>query len=43
MLMDEAARMAVPLPVGSAVMQQLDALMAAGWGTNDSSRLLGVL
>jgi 2-hydroxy-3-oxopropionate reductase len=43
MLMDEATRMAVPLPVGSAVMQQLDALMAAGWGTNDSSRLLGVL
>lgn len=43
MLMDEATRMAVPLPVGGAVMQQLDALMAAGWGSDDSSRLLGVL
>lgn len=43
MAMAEATRMAVPLPVGSVVMQQLDALMAAGWGHDDSSRLLGVL
>lgn len=39
----EATRQAIPLPVGSAVMQQLDALMAAGWGMDDTSRLLCVL
>lgn len=43
MVMAEATRMGVPLLVGGAVMQQLDALMAAGWGTQDTSRLLGVL
>ncbi|WP_291993885.1 NAD(P)-dependent oxidoreductase [Candidatus Accumulibacter sp. ACC003] len=43
MLMAEATRQAVPLPVASAVMQQLDALIAAGWGTQDTSRLLAVL
>ena len=35
--------MGLPLPVSGAVMQQLDALMAAGWGTQDTSRLLSVL
>lgn len=43
MVIDEATRMAVPLPVASAVMQQLDALMAAAWGTQDTSTLLRVL
>lgn len=43
MLMAAAARAAVPLPVAGTVMQQLDALMAAGWGAEDSSRLLCVL
>jgi 2-hydroxy-3-oxopropionate reductase len=43
MVMDEATRRGVPLPVGGTVMQQLDALMAAGWGAQDTSRLLGVL
>lgn len=39
----EATAQAVPLPVGGAVMQQLDALMAAGWGADDTARLLCVL
>jgi 2-hydroxy-3-oxopropionate reductase len=43
MLMAEAARQGVPLPVGTTVMQQLDGLMAADWGTQDTSRLLCVL
>lgn len=43
LVMAEATRQSVPLPVGSAVLQQLDALMAAGWGTDDTSRLLCVL
>lgn len=43
MVMDEATRSGVPLPVAGAVMQQLDGLMAAGWGTQDTSRLLSVL
>lgn len=43
MVMAEATGAAVPLPVAGAVMQQLDALMAAGWGTQDTSRLLCVL
>lgn len=43
MLMAEAARDAVPLPVAATVMQQLDALMAAGWGDDDTARLLCVL
>ena len=41
--MNEAMQAAPPLPVGGVVMQQLDALMAAGWGADDSSRLLSVL
>jgi 2-hydroxy-3-oxopropionate reductase len=39
----EAARLGQPLPVAGTVMQQLDGLMAAGWGTQDTSRLLCVL
>jgi 2-hydroxy-3-oxopropionate reductase len=43
MLMAEAAHAGAPLPVAGTVMQQLDALMAAGWGMEDTSRLLCVL
>ena len=43
MLMAEAAAAAIPLSVADTVMQQLDALMAAGWGRQDTSRLLCVL
>jgi len=43
MVLAEATGQAVPLPVAGAVMQQLDTLMAAGWGTDDTSRLLCVL
>lgn len=39
----EATAQAIPLPVASTVLQQLDALMAAGWGMDDTSRLLCVL
>jgi 2-hydroxy-3-oxopropionate reductase len=42
-VLDEATRMGVPLLVGATVMQQLDALMAGGWGMQDTSRLLSVL
>ena len=43
MALDAATRQNVPLPVAATVMQQLNALMAAGWGTHDTSRLLSVL
>jgi 2-hydroxy-3-oxopropionate reductase len=43
MVLAEATQQAIPLPVAGAVMQPLDALMAAGWGTLDTSCLLGVL
>lgn len=43
MALAEATAQAIPLPVAGAVMQQLDALMAAGWGAQDTSRLLAVL
>ncbi|MDP1651731.1 MAG: NAD(P)-dependent oxidoreductase [Rhodocyclaceae bacterium] len=43
MILAEATRQNVPLPVAGTVMQQLDGLMAAGWGTQDTSRLLSVL
>ena len=43
LLMDEAARLGVPLPVSAAVWQQLDALMAQDWGRADTSSLLRVL
>lgn len=39
----EAAAQAIALPIASTVLQQLDALMAAGWGGDDTSRLLCVL
>jgi len=43
LLLDEATRLGVPLPVSAAVGQQLNALMALGWGRNDTSSLLRVL
>ncbi len=43
MVLDAATQAGIPLPVGATVMQQLDGLMAAGWGTEDTSRLLCVL
>ena len=43
LLMDEAARIGAPLPIAAAVWQQLNALMAQGLGTQDTSSLLRVL
>jgi 2-hydroxy-3-oxopropionate reductase len=43
MVLAEATGQSIPLPIAGTVMQQLDALMAAGWGTQDTSRLLTVL
>lgn len=43
LLMDEAGRLGAPLPVSAAVWQQLNALMAQGWGAQDTSSLLCVL
>jgi 2-hydroxy-3-oxopropionate reductase len=43
LLMDEATRLGTPLPVSAAVWQQLNALMAQGWGQDDTSSLLRVL
>ena len=43
LLLDEATRIGAPLPVSAAVGQQLNALMALGWGRNDTSSLLRVL
>jgi 2-hydroxy-3-oxopropionate reductase len=43
LLMDEAARRGAPLPVAAQVWQQLNALMASGWGRDDTSSLLRVL
>jgi 2-hydroxy-3-oxopropionate reductase len=43
LLMDEAGRLGAPLPVSAAVWQQLNALMARGWGKDDTSSLLRVL
>jgi 2-hydroxy-3-oxopropionate reductase len=42
-LMDEAVRLGVPLPVAAQVWQQLNALMAAGGGRDDTASLLRVL
>jgi 2-hydroxy-3-oxopropionate reductase len=42
-LMQEAARLGVPLPLMAQVWQQLNALMAQGWGREDTSSLLRVL
>lgn len=43
LLMDEATRIGAPLPVSATVWQQLNALMAQGWGRQDTSALLRVL
>ena len=43
LLMDEATKLGAPLPVSSAVWHQLNALMAQGWGSRDTSSLLPVL
>ena len=43
LLMDEATRIGAALPASAAVWQQLNALMAQGWGRNDTSSLLRVL
>ena len=43
LLMDEATKLGAPLPVSSAVWQQLNALMAHGWGTRDTASLLPML
>jgi len=43
LLLDEATRLGVPLPVSAAVGQQLNALMSMGWGHDDTSSLLRVL
>ena len=43
LLMDEATRIGAALPVSAAVAQQLNALMAKGWGGDDTSSLLRVL
>jgi 2-hydroxy-3-oxopropionate reductase len=42
-LMGEACRLGVPLPVSGQVWQQLNALMAKGWGREDAAALLKVL
>ncbi len=43
LLMDEATHIGAPLPVSATVWHQLNALMAQGWGTQDTSVLLRVL
>lgn len=43
LLLAEAHRLGVPLPVAAQTAQQLNALMAAGWGRNDTASLLRVL
>lgn len=42
-LMNEAVHLGTPLPVVAQVWQQLNALMAHGWGRDDTSSLLRVL
>lgn len=43
LLMNEVAALGVPLPIAAQVWQQLNALMAQGWGREDTSGLLRVL
>ena len=43
LLMDAAAAVGAPLPVSAQVWQQLNSLMARGWGRDDSASLLRVL
>ncbi|MCX7176902.1 MAG: NAD(P)-dependent oxidoreductase [Proteobacteria bacterium] len=42
-LLDEAHRLGCPLPIAAVVRQQLNALMAQGWGRDDSAALLRVV
>ncbi len=42
-LMRDAVRLGIPLPVAAQVWQQLNALMAQGWGGDDTSCLVRVL
>lgn len=42
-LLGEACRLGVPLPVAGQVGQQLNALVAQGWGRDDTAALLRVL
>lgn len=41
--LEDAARLGCPLPVAAQVWQQLNALMAQGWGRDDTASLLRVL
>lgn len=43
LVLEEAQRLACPLPVAGQVAQQLNALMAQGWGRDDTASLLRVL
>lgn len=43
LLLGEAVQLGAPLPISAQVWQQLNALMACGWGKNDTSSLLRVL
>jgi 2-hydroxy-3-oxopropionate reductase len=43
LLMDEATKIGVALPVSAAVWHQLNALMGRGWGKDDTSSLLRML
>lgn len=42
-LLNEAQRLGCPLPIAAQVEQQLNALMAHGWGRDDSASLLRVV
>jgi len=42
-LLDEAVTLGAPLPIAAQVWQQLNALMAQGWGREDTASLLRVL
>lgn len=43
LVLAEAARLGVPLPIAAQVAQQLDTLMSNGWGLDDTASLLRVL
>jgi 2-hydroxy-3-oxopropionate reductase len=43
LVLEAARRSGVPVPLAAAVGQQLNALMAQGWGRDDTSSLLRVL
>jgi 2-hydroxy-3-oxopropionate reductase len=42
-VLDEAVRLGAPLPIAAQVWQQLNALMANGWGRDDTASLLRAL